>query len=80
MKRKPRKGDRLVYVGPYAPSVPEDAKYPPGLAVRFREYGEKVTVRLDTEEELYADWPVELVKHEQPDLDFGPTGLESDSE
>lgn len=66
--RKPRKNDRLVYTGEYAPGV---EPYNPGVAVGFRNHGETVTVRLDgpnyvdgelTTEDLYADWPVDQTR------------------
>jgi hypothetical protein len=53
---RPKKGDRLVYTGPYADEVVEG--YPPGVVVGFREYGTKVTVRLEKDGESYADWPI----------------------
>lgn len=56
--RKPRKGDRLVYTGPYAPGV--TGRYGPGEVVGFRNYGQTVVVRLEGEEpEAWADWPVD---------------------
>jgi hypothetical protein len=60
MTRKPRKGDHLRYTGLYAHAgiLP----YPAGTAVGFRDYGEKVIVRLDATEELYADWPADQVE------------------
>jgi hypothetical protein len=59
MSRRPRKGDRLIYTGPYAAEVAPDAQYGVGEVVGFRNYGTKVTVRLvEEDEELYADWPV----------------------
>lgn len=73
-----KKGDHLIYTGRYATAAdmadlgvaPEFCKdvdpYPPGTAVRFRDYGEKVTVLLDKEpgetEDRYADWPVSEVE------------------
>lgn len=51
--------DRLIYTGPYAPEVADP--YPPGVVVRFfknRFHGPSVTVRLDGDEDLYADWPI----------------------
>lgn len=64
MQRKPKKGDRLIYTGPYAPEVA--CGYPPGTVVGFRNYGQKVIVLLDKSEgeveDLYADWPVDEVK------------------
>lgn len=60
--RQPKKGDRLIYTGTYNPDVTEDAKYPPGTVVGFREHRTKVTVLLDKRDgqvgDLYADWPI----------------------
>lgn len=53
--RKPRKGDRVVYTGPYEPSV--TAFYGVGVVIGFRNYGETVTVQFDNG--LYAYWPIE---------------------
>lgn len=63
---KVKKGDRLVYTGPYAPEViASGAVYPPGTVVAFRDHKTKVTVLLDKREgeteDLYADWPIEEV-------------------
>lgn len=58
MARRPRKSDHVKYVGPYAPGLPEAAKYSPGVVVGFRDQGEKATVQLD-DSGLFADWPVE---------------------
>jgi len=57
---RPKKGDRLVYVGKYAHELPEVygdmtpttpvTPYPPGVVVRFftnRFHGPSVTVKLD---------------------------------
>ena len=68
-----KKGDRLVYTGPYAPEVRPEAKYPPGTVVGFRHnrfHGRSVTVLLDKQpgdtEDLYADWPIsEVAKVEE---------------
>lgn len=60
---KPKKGDRLTYVGPYEAEVSH--RYPPGTVVRFhtnRFHGPSVTVLLDKAEgeteDAYADWPI----------------------
>lgn len=67
MKRRPRKGDRLVYAGPYAPGV--TSRYGPGEVTGFRnERGVAwVTVRLIEEsreagEDRFADWPIAKVE------------------
>jgi hypothetical protein len=59
MDRKPRKGDHLIYVGEYDPSV--TARYSPGVVVGFRNYGAVVTVELD-DGKGWADWPVDEVE------------------
>lgn len=62
---KPRKGDRLRYVSPYAPGV--TTRYPPGIVIGFRDHGETVTVELESETAdtgspgLFADWTIEHV-------------------
>lgn len=62
LSRRPRKGDRLVYTGPYAPGV--TAFYGPGTVVGFRKYGRVVTVHLDDGDN--ADWPVDDVAPADP--------------
>lgn len=52
---------RLKYTGGYAPGVPVTAHYGPGTVVRVSRSRGKVTVRLDTPDELYADWPLDQV-------------------
>ncbi len=62
------KGDRLIYVGGYAPGIASG--YSAGTVESFKDYGRKVTVRLD--DGLYADWlvdetepaPIADLKHE----------------
>jgi len=58
--RKPRKGDHIRYTGTYDPAC--TSEYPPGVVVAFRHYGQTVTVRLDGDEDLYADWPIDEVE------------------
>lgn len=62
-----KKGDRLVYTGDYDKSVPDDARYPPGTVVGFRNYKTVVTVQLDNGR--YADWPVKETKKENANGD-----------
>lgn len=61
-----KKGDRLRYVGDYAPEVVASGnEYPPGTVVAFRNnrfHGRSVTVRLDGPDDLYADWPISMVE------------------
>lgn len=68
-----KKGDRLKYVGPYAPEVlANGAGYSPGTVVGFRNnrfHGRCVTVLLDDKSpydgsDLYADWPISMVEPE----------------
>lgn len=61
---KPKKGDRLEYVGPYA--LDAGNPYPPGTVVGFRYDGTVVTVLLDREPgetaDAWADWHVDEVR------------------
>lgn len=54
-----KKNDKIKYLGPYDPKVPDSARYPAGTVVGFREHGEVVTVLLDGEGVQYADWPID---------------------
>jgi hypothetical protein len=56
---RPKKGTRLVYTGPTHDGKP--SLYAPGVVVSYhtnRFHGPAVTVRLEEDEELYADWPI----------------------
>lgn len=55
-------GTRLRYTGGYNPAVPSEAYYPTGVVIRREPSRGKVVVRLDTEQELYADWPDDQVE------------------
>ena len=67
---RPKRDDRLVYTGPYAPGVTH--KYPPGTVVSLhtnRFHGPSVTVLLDRQdgdtEDRYADWAIEQTAPEK---------------
>ena len=53
----PKIGEDVMYLGKYASSVPEDAKFPQGKVVRRSFANETITVQF--EDGLYADWPLE---------------------
>jgi hypothetical protein len=55
-----KKGDRLAYVGEYAPEVV--TRYGEGIVTGFREHGTKVTVELVDQPGHFADWPVDEVE------------------
>lgn len=55
-----KKGDRLAYVGEYAPEI--EGRYGEGIVTGFRDHGTKVTVELVDTPGLFADWPVDQVE------------------